>query len=103
MVYGNFEKRRKVHEALDELVSASGTKFDFELVNVFIRSVAPYPTGSLVSLNNGEFGMVLRQNVDTPTRPLIRIVQQNENDEWIRKEEKDLSEELALFIVDTIE
>lgn len=103
MVYGNFEKRRKVHEALDELVTASGTKFDFELVNIFIRSVAPYPTGALVSLNNGEFGMVLRQNVEVPTRPLIRIVEQNENDEWIRKEEKDLSEELALFIVDTIE
>ena len=103
MVYGNFEKRLKVHEALDELVTVSGIKFDFDLVNLFIRSVAPYPTGTLVSLNSGELGMVLRQNVETPTRPLIRIVEQKENGEWIRKEEKDLSEELALFIVDTIE
>ncbi len=103
MVYGNFEKRLKVHEALDELVTASGIKFDFELVNVFIRSVAPYPTGTLVNLNSGELGMILRQNVETPTRPLIRIVEQKENGEWIRKEEKDLSEELSLFIVDTIE
>ncbi len=103
MVYGNLEKRRKVHEALDEIVSESGTKFDFELVNLFIRSVAPYPTGCLVSLNNGEFGMVLRQNIEVPTRPLIRIVEQNANGEWVRKEEKDLSEELTLFIIDTIE
>lgn len=103
MVYGNLEKRRKVHEALDEIVSESGTKFDFELVNLFIRSVAPYPTGCLVSLNNGEFGMVLRQNIVVPTRPLIRIVEQNANGAWIRKEEKDLSEELTLFIIDTIE
>lgn len=103
MVYGNLEKRRKVHEALDEIVNVSGVKFDFELVNVFIRSVAPYPTGCLVSLNNGEFGMVLRQNIEVPTRPLIRIVEQNENGEWSRKEEKDLSEELTLFIIDTIE
>ena len=103
MVYGNLEKRCKVHEALDEIVNASGTKFDFDLVSLFIRSVAPYPTGCLVSLNNGELGMVLRQNIEVPTRPLIRIVEQNVNGEWIRKEEKDLSEELTLFIIDTLE
>ena len=103
MVYGNLEKRKKVHEALDEIMKNGGTKYDPELVKIFIRSVATYPTGALVKLSSGECGIVLRQNADSPTRPLIRIVEQNEDGEWIRKEEKDLAEELALFIVDTIE
>lgn len=103
MVYGNLEQRKKVHEALDEIMKYSGVKFDAELVKIFMRSVATYPTGSLVQLNDGKCGIVLRQNADCPTRPLIRIVEQNENGEWIRKETKDLAEELALFIVDTIE
>ena len=34
---------------------------------------------------------------------LIRIVEQNKEGEWIRKEDKDLAEETALCIVDTIE
>lgn len=103
MVYGNLEKRRKVHEALDEIMKNGGIKFDGELVKIFLRSVATYPTGSLVLLNNGKSGIVLRQNADSPTRPLVRIVEQNEEGEWIRKEDRDLVEELELFIVDTIE
>lgn len=103
MVYGNLEKRKKVHEALDELMKAGGNRFDPELVKIFVNSVATYPTGCIVQLNNGECGLVLRQNAETPTRPLIRLVERNEEGVWVRKEELDLSEELALFIVDTVE
>lgn len=103
MVYGNLEERKKVHEALDEITKNAGIKFDAELVKIFLSSVATYPTGTMVSLNTGKNAIVLRQNADNPTRPIVRIVEQNQNGEWIRKDDKDLSEELALFIVDTIE
>jgi len=103
MVYGNLEERRKVHEALDEIMRNAGNKFDAELVKIFLGSVATYPTGSMVSLNTGKNAIVLRQNADNPTRPLVRIVEQNSQGEWVRKEDRDLAEELTLFIVDTIE
>lgn len=103
MVYGNLEKRKKVHEALDEIVKNSATKYDKELVKIFLRSVATYPTGTMVRLNDGRSGMVLRQNADNPTRPLIRIVEQKKEGEWTRKEDKNLTEEMALYIIDTIE
>lgn len=103
MVYGNLEKRKKVYEAQDEIMKSGGDKFDAELVKIFVRSVATYPTGTIVRLSNGQCGIVLRQNADSPTRPLIRIVEQLGEGEWIRREEKDLAEELAIFIVDTIE
>jgi len=103
MVYGNLEKRKKVHEALDEIMKNSGIKYDAELVKIFLGSVATYPTGSMVSLNTGKNAIVLRQNAENPTRPVVRLVEQNSNGEWKRKEDKDLSEELSLFIIDTIE
>lgn len=103
MVYGNLEKRKKVHEALDEIMKNAGNKFDSELVKIFLGSVATYPTGSMVSLNTGKNAIVLRQNADNPTRPLVRIVEQNSQGEWVRKEDHDLTEELTIFIVDTIE
>ena len=84
-------------------MSSSGIKFDTDLVKIFLRSVATYPTGIMVRLSDGHCGMVLRQNAESPTRPLIRMVEQNKNGEWIRKEDKDLAEELTLFIVDTME
>ena len=103
MVYGNLEERKKVHEALDEIMKNSGTKYDAELVKIFLGSVATYPTGSMVGLNTGKCAIVLRQNAENPTRPVVRLVEQNSRGEWTRKEDKDLSEELSLFIIDTIE
>ena len=103
MVYGNLEKRKKVYEALDEIMKNSGTKFDPELVKIFVRSVAAYPTGTIVILNNGERGIVIKQNADAPTRPILRMLEEDTMGGWISKEELDLAEELALFIVDTIE
>lgn len=103
MVYGNLEERKKVHEALDEILKNSGIKYDAGLVKVFLRSVAAYPTGSMVTLNTGQKAIVLRQNADNPTKPIVRIIEQNGKGEWVRKEDRDLVEELTLFIVDTIE
>lgn len=103
MVYGNLEKRKKVHEAMDEIMKSRGTKFDTKMANIFLQSVATYPTGALVLLNNEKTGMVLRQNADAPTRPYVRIAEQNSKGEWIGKEEINLAEELAIYIVDTIE
>lgn len=103
MVYGNLEKRKKVYEAQDEILRASGTKFDTELVKIFMHSVATYPTGEIVSLSDGSCGIVIRQNAEAPTRPCIRILERGPEEDWVGKEEKNLKEELTLFIVDTLE
>lgn len=103
MVYGNLEQRKKVYEAQEIILRASGTKFDTELVKIFMHSVATYPTGEIVSLSDGNCGIVIRQNAESPTRPCVRILERGPEGEWIGKEEKDLKEELTLFILDTIE
>lgn len=101
-VYGNLTKKMKVHDAIDYIVSQAGVLFDFSVVKAFVDSVAAYPTGTLVITNQDETGIVLRQNPQCPTRPIIRIIKHrdgNKPKEWI---EKDLTKELTLFIVDTI-
>lgn len=103
MVYGNLEERKKVYEAMSEIEKNAGKKFDKELVKIFMRSVATYPTGTLVVLNNGDKAIVLRQNADTPTRPLLRLAEQGTEQEWIKKEEVNLAEEETLYIIDTLE
>lgn len=102
-VYGNLITKMKVHNAIDYIVSHAGTLFDVNIVKVFVDSVAAYPIGSLVITNQGEIGIVLRQNIQFPTRPVIRIIQDctgNKPVQWI---ERDLKKELSLFIKDTVE
>ncbi len=101
-VYGNLTKRMKVHEAIDYIMSHAGVLFDFNVVKIFLDSVAAYPTGGIVITNLGETGIVLRQNPQCPTRPVIRIIRDANGEipnEWI---EKDLTKELTLFIIDSI-
>ena len=102
MVYGNLEERKKAHVAQNEISKAAGTKFDSELVKIFLRSVAAYPTGSIVRLNDGSCGIVLRQNAEESTRPVIRMVEWD-GEAWICKEEKNLAEDAQLLVVDTVE
>lgn len=102
MVYGNLQKRMKAYEAMEYIVSMGGIKFDLGLSRVFAASVAAYPTGSMVITNTNQKGIVTQQNKNAPTRPMIRIVSEDENGEWSLGEEKNLLEELTLFIIDMI-
>lgn len=47
--------------------------FDRRLLNAFIRSVGIYPVGSLVRMRSGRLGLVIDQNPDDLTAPLVRI------------------------------
>lgn len=103
MAYGYLTKKRKVYEVIDLLVKNKGIKFDKDIVNVLQSSVAAYPNGSLIVTNNGDLGIVLRQNLKYPRKPIIRLLEDkygNRYNEWI---EKDLHLETHLGIWDTVE
>lgn len=102
-VYGNFITKMKVHVAIDYIVSQVGVLFDLAVVKAFVDSVAAYPCGSLVRTNEGEVGIVLRQNPQCPTRPVIRIIEDQEGkkpEQWV---EKNLTKELTLFITEVLD
>lgn len=103
MVYGIYTKRYKVHEVIEYIVAEAGRAFDKEIATVFNQSVAVYPNGTLVRTNEGETGIVLRQNENFPTRPVIRMIKDKEGKDYKEWKEKNLVKELTLFIQDTIE
>lgn len=98
-VYGNMLPKQKIHHVIDYLLSEAGRKFDFNVVQRFIESVAVYPLGTHVRMNNGQEGIVVRQNFKMPTRPVIRLISGISNEE----EYLDLTKELTAFIQDTVE
>lgn len=103
MVYGNYVKKAKVHESIDYITSQAGVKFDFRTVQAFINSVAAYPLGTYVVLNNGDIGIVIGQNRKIPTRPIINVVQCGDGTVPQEVFQRNLAQELTLFIRDTIE
>ncbi len=91
-----YRKRWPVHEAISYIMSNSDQKFDNYFVDKFVRNLAIYPNGTMVSLSNGQKAIVKEQNTNYPTRPILRIVEDAEGNELI--ETMDLLNNLNIVI-----
>jgi HD-GYP domain-containing protein (c-di-GMP phosphodiesterase class II) len=81
MICGIGCRRNKVYEAIEYLKAYSGKKFDSEVVDIFLKFTAVYPAGTKIMTNEGEIGVVLYQNNEFPSRPVIRITQDAKGNE----------------------
>lgn len=61
-------------EAIEYIMGGGNSLFDPELVNAFISKIAPYPSGTCVSLSNGKIGIVAENYTDCCLRPKIKII-----------------------------
>ena len=64
------------HEAIRYLLSQAGPKFDPVLVKAFASAMGIFPIGTVLRLNTGEIGIVVRRSELTgePDRPMVRIL-----------------------------
>jgi hypothetical protein len=60
-----------------------------------LQVIDVYPPGSIVSLGNDQIGIVVRNNPNSPTRPILKTI-----DPQTKKLEKEINllEDLTLFI-----
>lgn len=65
------------HQAYENVLAVSGQILDPEMVAIFRDSIIFYPNGCTVKLSNGLKGVVVRQNLGSPQRPVIRIYNEN--------------------------
>ncbi len=73
-------------QALLFILQNSGNIFDPFVVKVFIHAMGLYPVGTVVELDQGEIGVVTRQNGDVKLlhRPVVETVR-NEGDRAVRE------------------
>lgn len=62
------------NDALEYIMANSGNKFDYKVVQAFVKSVIPYPEGTIVKLSNGEIGLVVKIYQDLTFRPDVKII-----------------------------
>ena len=62
------------YEAVYQLQTYAGIKFQEELVEQLTQAIGVFPTGTLVELNTGEVGVVIAQNPERRLRPKINLI-----------------------------
>lgn len=67
-------KRLTPYTAVEYMSAEAGKSLDPQVNDLFSQCVAVYPTGSTVLLNNGSRAIVINQNAGMPTRPVVRLI-----------------------------
>ena len=98
MICGIGCERVKVHEAVEFLKAFKNIKFDGTIVDVFLEFTAVYPAGSQVMTNEGEIGVVIRQNKEFPNRPVLMMQKDKEGNDYPEGTIKNLIQENHIFI-----
>lgn len=87
-----------VYEVISILRSASPACFAPHLINRFIDSIAVYPLGTLVALNNKAVGIVVDVNLQEKAKPIVRIIVDDTGRIVAENREVDLTRDSRLFI-----
>ncbi|MCR4435826.1 MAG: HD-GYP domain-containing protein [Clostridiales bacterium] len=98
-----YRKKLQPHEVIEYITSLGTHHFDQRIVDTFVRFVTLYPVGTGVILNTKARGLVVKVNKDMPTRPLVRIIYDEESKKLQEYYEIDLSKKLNVFIENTWE
>ena len=62
------------YQAMKNLLSDNGRRFDPDVIKAFIQTMGIYPIGSIILLNNGAWARVVEVQKDAPLRPTVRIL-----------------------------
>ena len=94
-------KRMMPHEACEILMGLAGTLYPLEMVRLFLKNIAAYPTGVTVRMNTNEIGVVVDQNLSMPARPVVRVFDESEFGSNVVKE-YDMVEKRTIFIQEVL-
>lgn len=98
----SYRARYLPHEAAQLLVKQSGQAFEREVVHSFLQQVAFYPRGTIVRLSTGIIGVVVDVNKPITTRPIVRLLYDEEGVDLGHYEEVDLSVDKNISIVEVV-
>ena len=93
-----YKSRLNADEALEIIRTEAVYELDRDIYYHLLKVVNIYPVGTIVQLSNGEFGIVIKENHEAQTRPVIQIIRDKK-----RAETLDLMDYLTVFISKTIE
>lgn len=103
MISGIGYKQRKVYEAIEEIKEGIGLTYDKEIGEIFLSFIALYPIGTMVKTNEGEIGIVIRQNAGFKERPVIKVIKDKNGNSPRLKTEKDMMKILTIFIEEIVD
>ncbi|HSN66589.1 MAG TPA: HD-GYP domain-containing protein [Fusibacter sp.] len=93
-----YKGRINADEALETIRAEAIYELDRDIYYHLLKVVNIYPVGTLVELSNGEIGIIIKENLDAQTRPVVQIIRDKKREEIVN-----LMDYLTLFITKTVD
>jgi len=92
------------YTAMRQILNDNSRRFNAEILKVFVKSMGIYPVGSIVILNDGSVAKVVRNNLQVPLRPVIKVLVSPAGRKLAPEKQKeiDLVAESKFFIVKAV-
>lgn len=87
------------HEVIEYIRDHGNVLFDPDITRVFLKQVTTFLVGTNVILNTGEKAKVITVHSDLLARPLVKVYFDKEGNKLKTPVEKNLEQDLTLFIV----
>lgn len=75
------------HTAVEYIMGMAEDSFDLNIVKQFLKSIAPYPLGTILELSNGQKGIVIKNTPNFGLRPTLSIIK-DKNDQIIEEDQR---------------
>lgn len=89
-------------EAIEYIMSNGGISFDLYFVRVFLKKIAPYPSGTIIRLSDGRKGIVVRNNEICGMRPLVKIIH-DDKEKRLNATYLDLTNDLSTYNITIVD
>lgn len=86
------------HEAYELMIALGSSYFNPDILQVFFKSIAIFPLGSVVQLNNGQVGVIIRVYPGLQTRPVVKLIADESGKVLPETQEIDLVRHLTTFV-----
>ena len=93
-----YRKGMVPHEAYEVMMALADSYVDRDILHLFLTHVAIYPVGSVVQLDNGQYGVVTKVLPRLQTRPQVRLLTDRQGALLSEQTEIDLTQHLTLMI-----
>ncbi|GAU79410.1 HD-GYP domain-containing protein [Fusibacter sp. 3D3] len=94
----SYREKMSIDMALEIIRTEAVYQLDREIYYHLMKVVNIYPVGTIVELSNGKSGIVIKENKDAQTRPIVQVIKDKQ-----RAEVLNLLNDLTLFISQTID
>ena len=94
-----YRDRMMSYDAMRTILAEGSTKFDPDILKIFLRMMSVYPVGSYVMLNTRAIAKVVSSDPISPFRPVVKVVYDEFGTKIEDGETIKLSDEAKIFVV----